>query len=155
MLTSGSASVRRRLRHVVVGFLGILAALGIIAVGTPAQAHPGWYIDCAHLAYSPYYNCVEWTGGWPSGYVRAEIGGTYGVKLRECHSAGCQASSNSSSPVVWNDVAVAYATSQGNPVVTPSVRVGKYSAYQSCYQTVPGGVWNCAPLRWYVYLGDG
>ena len=57
-------------------------------------------------------------------------------------------------PSALQGLAFAYAN-PGNPVVTPSVRVGKFSAYQSCYQTVPGGVWNCAPSTWRVYLGDG
>ncbi|WP_432838840.1 hypothetical protein [Dactylosporangium sp. CA-092794] len=138
----------------MASFLAVLSAVGVIAfAGKPAQADD-WYQQCYDPGLGTVAYCVEYTGGYPSGYARAQIPGYYGVKLRQCTSAGCRPGAVYGDPVYWSDVTAAYAGPDGNPVYTASVRVGKFSAYQACAQQSPGAIWNCPPERWSVYLGD-
>lgn len=149
-----SGAIGTRLRYGLASVIALLLAFGVIAVAErPAQADTTYpYSDgCHEFAFDFAYYCLEWTGGYPTGYVRAAVyafPAKASVGLQECTTGSCQPG-NFGVPV-WTLVQATY--NYPNPAVTPGRRVGKFGAYRVCSQSVPGGVWSCPPYS--TYLGD-
>lgn len=136
--------------------IGVVAGVATIALSmsgtpavTPASAHGGFnYFKCQEgPSSSPLWSlCLEWTGGWPSGSVRAETG-------RAFQRLYLQTSTSWRGP--FRTVASATISSGHNN--TPSVRAGKYSWYRACAKVFP---WStdrqmyCMSPNFVVYLGD-
>jgi hypothetical protein len=148
-----SGAIGTRLRYGLASVIALLVAFGVIAVAErPAQADTTYpYNDCHAFPMDFGDYCVEWTGGYPNGYVRARVQ-TFPAKasvgLQECTTGSCQP--GQFGVPVWTLVLAAY--NYPNPPVTPGRRVGKYGAYRACSQSVPGGVWSC--MYYSTYLGD-
>jgi hypothetical protein len=142
-----SSTARRNLRRILLSLaVSLVAIVGLGAA--PAQAaydrYP--YSSCWAVGGDPQEYCVGWTGGYPSGNVRAETveGYYYSIQLQVC--GGC------SGPTGWSWLTAASATNWSG--YTPSVRAGKSSWYKMCAQRFQGGPWACAPNASAVYLGD-
>ena len=139
----------RRLR---ASLLAVSIALStVVTIASPASAHAGWYTKCwsEPFTIAPAL-CTEWTGGWPSGMVRAETFGYYHQTLYLQVCAGCNG------PYNWNWTVAAQATTVNGvrPRVTPSVKAGKYNSYRVCAKRFAGGSMVCMPSYAGVYLGD-
>jgi hypothetical protein len=92
--------------------------------------------------------CVAWTGGYPSGYARAESRSNYyyAISLRTC--------SNGNKHACDATTTVASKTLNNTAGYTPSVRVGKYSWYIVCAKRFSSSGWACNRGANEVYLGD-
>jgi hypothetical protein len=151
ILNSSSGAIGTRLRFGLASVMALLVAFGVIAVvETPARADTTYpYNDCHAFSMDFGDYCVEWTGGYPYGYVRARVQ-TFPAKasvgLQECTI--CQP--GSFQVPNWTLVQAAY--NYPSPPATAGRRVGKYGAYRACSQSVSGGVWSC--MYYSVYLGD-
>jgi hypothetical protein len=122
------------------------ASAGAVAQGFDCPKVQGKLIcqRCDSYSYIPAL-CIEWTGSYPTGYVRAGPGSWlwYSLKLQVCESPG-RVNGN-----CFVDDGVVY----GQPY-TPWKKVGKYGWYRSCFQVIRGGKWNCQNPGDYEYLGD-
>jgi hypothetical protein len=135
----------KRVPRLLTGMFAIAFAMaGSLFFGSsPANAEEGQ--ACDWVFFTPAL-CESWTGGWPTGYVRAgpNTHMWYATKLQT--SASCTADS------CFYDVAGSLET--GYHTYGPYVKVGKYNWYRACEQSIPGGRWNCAGSKGIAYLGD-
>ncbi|GIF70298.1 hypothetical protein Ais01nite_83330 [Asanoa ishikariensis] len=149
-----SRAIGTRLRYGLASVIAALLAFGVVAVTpSPAQAEtPYPYSDGCHV-FGGDWNlfCLEWTGGYPNGYVRARVAAfpsKASVGLQECTVGSCQPGQYGIA--VWTLVQAAY--NYPSPPVTAGRRVSKNGAYRVCSQIVPGSVWSC--MYYSTYLGD-
>ena len=151
-----SGTIGTRLRFGLASVIALVVAFGVNVVAeSPAQADTQYpYSDgCYSFAGDFGYYCLQWTGGYPNGYVRALIPMVptlASVGIEECTSGPCQPGVNYGISN-WHLVAASY-NYPSMPAVSPAVRVSKFGAYRACSQSVPGGVWTC--MWWSTYLGD-
>lgn len=134
-------SRNRLLQSVFAMFVafGVLGGSALPAGAATWYTHDRW---CGTFFTQP---CdVQYTGGYPTGYVRAA--GTmsqYEVSLQSQTVIGGP----------WLTVARTYPHSSGT-IYTPSVRAGKTSSYRGCVRTVSGGPNLCLAPTGPIYLGD-
>lgn len=90
--------------------------------------------------------CVEYTGSWPSGKVRASAGPDYhSIKLQTCSAPGTHVCNN-------------YVDVSGSLVVGKArsawFSVSKYGMYRTCVRVAAEGKWACMRQYYVPYLGD-
>ena len=115
-------------------------------VGTDQSALVAQKCDDGSIWMSHSLPCVEWTGGWPSGNVRASAGiDYYSIKLQTCSAPGTK--------ICQNYIDVPGAVVVGKPR-TGWYKVSKYGMYRTCVKVVQGSSWACMRNYYTPYLGD-
>ena len=94
MFNYSSGAIGTRLRYGLASVIALVVAFGVIVVpASPAQAEEYYpYSDgCFYFNYDIGLYCLEWTGGYPYGYVRARVPAAprkESVGLFECTNCG-------------------------------------------------------------------
>ena len=144
-----------RLSRRILTTLGISVALVLTLAVTPAQASAYAFSACASpTGYSPD-NCLQWTGGYPGGYVRAWVPARYYYEVRLDTCAGVSQICDTSP---WRTVQDKVLNRQAG--YTLSYATTRYGWFRLCVKQQAGGGWGCSAdtgdytIAWPLYLGD-
>jgi hypothetical protein len=116
--------------------------LALVLAGPSANAASYDYWHCSGgFGTAPSF-CTNWTGGYPSGYVRASSESLYyySIRLDQTTTLGSG----------WRTVASA----TNHARRTAGVRVGRDSWYRACIRNTATGPWSCQTNINAQYLGD-
>jgi hypothetical protein len=124
--------------------VAMLVGLGMLAATVPAQAAT-WYTFSRYCGTFFTQICdVQYTGGYPSGVVRASGSlRQYEVQLQTQTAIGGP----------WSTVAKTFPQTS-KTIHTPSVHAGRSNSYRGCVRTVQGGALLCLSPQGTIYLGD-
>ncbi len=144
-----------RLSRRILATLGISAAMILGLMAAPAQASAYAYSACANPSGLEPDNCLQWTGGYPGGYIRAWAPSTwyYEIRLDTCSDANrlCD-------PSAWRTVRNKVLNKKAG--YTLSYSTTKYGWYRLCARTTSVGKFGCTgvtgdyTIAWPLYLGD-
>jgi hypothetical protein len=138
-----------------------LSAVGISAVMVlglmiaPAQATT-WHDACGNPSGLEPDNCLQWTGGYPGGVIRAWAPSRYYYAIRLDTCPGTY--DHICSMGVWRTVETKVLNKQAG--VTASFQTTRTGWFRLCAKVLSGASWGCTGVTgdytivWPLYLGD-